>query len=218
MTIRRHTGPQITRPGRDQQGERPARSGWFEHLRWLTYLRGMKIHPSQLEAAGYVQKEALDIREKARREAADLTQRAQAELRLASQQTLSTLRHALESFLQQKALSEPVRAALQQPDTITGLISLVVDRMALSDAGDPTILLAPEEEAQVRDQLNASLQDVLRQQPLIQPYPGIRAGFRIQEHSGQYQLSFTDEDFIAFLMPYLSQEIQQIIRPDHEAG
>ncbi|MCB0695472.1 MAG: DUF3267 domain-containing protein [Lewinellaceae bacterium] len=59
MTIRRHTGPQITRPGRDQQGERPARSGWFEHLRWLTYLRGMKIHPSQLEAAGYVQKEAL---------------------------------------------------------------------------------------------------------------------------------------------------------------
>ncbi|MEZ5031062.1 MAG: hypothetical protein R2787_06665 [Saprospiraceae bacterium] len=163
-------------------------------------------------------REALDIREKARREAADLTQRAQAELRLASQQTLSTLRHALESFLQQKALSEPVRAALQQPEAITGLIRLVVDRMALSDAGDPTILLSPEEEAQVRDQLNASLQDVLRQQPLIQPYPGIRAGFRIQEHSGQYQLSFTDEDFIAFLMPYLSQEIQQIIRPDHEAG
>lgn len=164
------------------------------------------------------EREALDIRENARTEADDLTRRSQAELRLASQQTLSTVRHALETFLQKEALADPVRASLQNPDTIASLIRLVVERMTRSDSGEPTILLSPGDDNLMRGQLMAALQHVLRKEPLIQPYPGIRAGFRIQEQQGGYQLSFTDEDFIAFLMPYLSQEVQQIIRPDHEAG
>lgn len=163
-------------------------------------------------------REARDIREKARTEAEDLTRRTEAELRLASQQTLSTVRHALESFLEKEALGAPVHTSLRQPDTISGLIRLVIERMTWSDTDVPTILLSPEDEAQVSRQLTDSLKEVFKKEPVIQPYPGIRAGFRIVALGGQYQLSFTDEDFIAFLMPYLSQEIQQIIRPDHAAG
>ncbi len=165
---------------------------------------------------GVARDTADDIRDQANRDAEQLLQRARAELRLATEQTLGSVRTALEGLIRKEVLEQPVSAALHQTDALIEVIKIAIQKMDIPKDGEPRILLSPEDESKVGKPLREGLQHLFQKEPMIQPLPGIRAGFRIQNGEGGYQLSFTDEDFIAFLMPYLSKEVQQILRPDHE--
>ncbi len=167
---------------------------------------------------GLARKNAEELRLTASADADQFIQRARAELKLAAEQTLGSVRTALEGLIRKEALEQPVHSALHQPETLTAIIRMAIEKMDIPKDGEPLILLAPEDAANISQPLRASLLELFDQEPLIQPMPGIRAGFRIQKGKTGYQLSFTDEDFIAFLIPYLSKEVQQILRPDHEQG
>lgn len=165
---------------------------------------------------GHARQTAEDLRQSASQDADQFVQRAHAELHLAARQTMGSIRTALEGLIRKDVLEHPVKSVLHEPKTLTDIIRMAIEKMNIPQDGEPRILLSAEDAANVSQSLKESLLALFQKEPLIQPLPGIQAGFRIQNGMDGYQLSFTDDDFIAFLMPYLSKEVQQILRTDDE--
>lgn len=148
-------------------------------------------------------------------QATELTKRTHAELRLVINQALQKLRQNISQLIRQQALDVPLTHALQDPQALVGLLDTVINHLYLNEQGQLHIQLNAAQEDTIRTYLNGKIGETLEKEPFIKPDDSINAGFKIGRVGENYVISFTDDDFTAYISQFMHPEIAKIYQ-DHE--
>lgn len=167
------------------------------------------------EILSAAREEARSILEKARADAEDARKRSAAEISVASQQALSALKQEVVYLMSRSSLKDDVERALDEPADFLEVVKEAV-RSALSGGlGSRDLVVQFPENARktlervaaehMREQLEAGLQ--------LNFAGRFAHGFTIGPKSGEYQVSFTDADFLQFFQGYLKARTRDILFP-----
>lgn len=157
------------------------------------------------------ERQAVDIMAQARDESAAIQRRTRSELHMMSTQARERLRQELESLLRVRIVDQPVKEALKDQDLVRRLILDIAGQV--QPGTDESLSLAlPEETARAwGEAFRQRLQEELGRGLTLHPVPGLKGGFQIGREGQHFRLSFTEEDFQAYLGQFLSREFQDLI-------
>lgn len=168
------------------------------------------------EIVSKAREEAKSIVEAARKESDEARKRSSAEITIAGQQAVSALKQEVVFLMSRSSLRDDVEKVLDEPATFLDIVKEVV-RSSL--AGGLTtrdlIVQFPERArktleniaaAHMKEQLDAGLQ--------LNFEGRFAHGFTIGPKNGDYQVSFTDADFLQFFQGYLKARTRDILFPE----
>lgn len=159
------------------------------------------------------QEQAKEIVEKARKEAEDLKNNTLTEIKITSRQMISTLKEEVENHLMQRSLAPALHSAMEQVEFVQLVIVKAMECFKPAEHNGLSLeLLLPEDyrnrfDKFLEGQLGADLKAGLEVK-----FDGERkGGFKIVNKTEGYQLSFTEEDFMALFEEYARPRIKQLL-------
>jgi V/A-type H+-transporting ATPase subunit E len=145
-------------------------------------------------------------------EANSFKRNIQSEMQLAARQLVSSLKHDIQHIVKAKVIDQPLEQALSNHDTLKALLVEVVKQL---NAPQETLQLnLGTGSVDLKEQLQNEIQRVLNQGIEVKSDSSINLGFKIGPKDGNYLLSFTDEDFKAWLGVYLRKETLEFLREE----
>lgn len=161
------------------------------------------------------EREAAEIRERARADAEELRRNVASEVRLSSEQALDALKQQIRDHLVSGAISAPVRDAFSDDVFVRELI------LTLARSWNPgevdvelAVLLPPNQEESLRSYLSTRSREILEEGFRIGVDRELDRGFRIGPAEGGWLVSFTAEDFEAFLGDFLRPHTKALLFGD----
>lgn len=192
------------------------------------------VHKLYAEGIEKAEIEAVEIVQKAQKQAADIIQQAEiekqalltltqaeaealrnrthAELQLVITRALEKLKQDIAGLIKQKAVDLPVEQALNSNETIAALLPEVVKQLFGGGKGQITIRVAQDKAIYVSQILANQIANVLEQEPVVIPDKSIASGFKIGRTGENYVISFTNEDFKAYIGNFMHPEIAKIFK------
>lgn len=160
--------------------------------------------------------EAEEMLRKAREEAAAIKTRALAEIRLAGDQSLSALRQEIVYLLSRSALEADTHNVLGSADSLLDIIKDAVTPVMRDPAGtrDLAVILPEASRDHLEKVARKRLKEQLDQGMELRFDGRFEHGFRIIPQEGNYQISFTDQDFLSFFQGYLKSRTREILFPE----
>lgn len=159
------------------------------------------------------QEQAKEIVEKARKEAEDLKNNTLTEIKITSRQMISTLKEEVENHLMQRSLAPALHSAMEQVEFVQLVIVKAMECFKPAEHNGLSLeLLLPEDyrnrfdkflEGQLGSDLKAGLE--------VKFDGELKGGFKIVNKTEGYQLSFTEEDFMALFEEYARPRIKQLL-------
>ena len=159
------------------------------------------------------QEQAKEIVEKARKEAEDLKNNTLTEIKITSRQMISTLKEEVENHLMQRSLSPALHSAMEQVEFVQLVIVKAMECFKPAEHNGLSLeLLLPEDyrnrfDKFLEGQLGADLKAGLE----VKFDGELKGGFKIVNKTEGYQLSFTEEDFMALFEEYARPRIKQLL-------
>lgn len=159
------------------------------------------------------QEEAKEIVEKARKEAEDLKNNTLTEIKITSRQMISTLKEEVENHLMQRSLAPALHSAMEQVEFVQLVIVKAMECFKPAEHNGLSLeLLLPEDyrnrfDKFLEGQLGADLKAGLE----VKFDGELKGGFKIVNKTEGYQLSFTEEDFMALFEEYARPRIKQLL-------
>lgn len=159
------------------------------------------------------QEQAKEIVEKARKEAEDLKNNTLTEIKITSRQMISTLKEEVENHLMRRSLVPALHSAMEQVEFVQLVIVKAMECFKPAGYNGSSLeLLLPED---YRDRFDKFLEGQLGadlEAGLEVKFDGdLKGGFKIVNKSEGYQLSFTEEDFMALFEEYARPRIKQLL-------
>ena len=159
------------------------------------------------------QEQAKEIVEKARKEAEDLKNNTLTEIKITSRQMISTLKEKVENHLMQRSLAPALHSAMEQVEFVQLVIVKAMECFKPAEHNGLSLeLLLPEDyrnrfDKFLEGQLGADLKAGLE----VKFDGELKGGFKIVNKTEGYQLSFTEEDFMALFEEYARPRIKQLL-------
>ena len=159
------------------------------------------------------QEQAKEIVEKARKEAEDLKNNTLTEIKITSRQMISTLKEEVENHLMQRSLAPALHSAMEQVEFVQLVIVKAMECFKPAEHNGLSLeLLLPEDyrnrfDKFLEGQLGADLEAGLE----VKFDGDLKGGFKIVNKAEGYQLSFTEEDFVALFEEYARPRIKQLL-------
>lgn len=159
------------------------------------------------------QEQAKEIVEKARKEAEDLKNNTLTEIKITSRQMISTLKEEVENHLMQRSLAPALHSAMEQVEFVQLVIVKAMECFKPAEHNGLSLeLLLPEDyrnrfDKFLEGQLGADLKAGLE----VKFDGELKGGFKIVNKTEGYQLSFTEEDFMALFEEYARPRIKQLL-------
>lgn len=159
------------------------------------------------------QEQAKEIVEKARKEAEDLKNNTLTEIKITSRQMISTLKEEVENHLMQRSLAPALHSAMEQVEFVQLVIVKAMECFKPAEHNGLSLeLLLPEDyrnrfDKFLEGQLGADLKAGLE----VKFDGELKGGFKIVNKAEGYQLSFTEEDFMALFEEYARPRIKQLL-------
>lgn len=173
---------------------------------------------AQAEAAAIVAKakaEAEDILRLAHEDAQGQKGRALAEIRLAGDQALSALRQEVVYLLSRSALKADVDKILDDSNSLMDVVLQAVQAtIARTGKADLEVAFSAEARGKLEKIASARLKEILDKGLEIRFDGRFERGFRIGPKNGDYQVSFTDADFLVFFQGYLKARTREVLFPE----
>ena len=159
------------------------------------------------------QEQAKEIVEKARKEAEDLKNNTLTEIKITSRQMISTLKEEVENHLMQRSLAPALHSAMEQVEFVQLVIVKAMECFKPAEHNGLSLeLLLPED---YRNRFDKFLEGQLGadfKAGLEVKFDGeLKGGFKIVNKTEGYQLSFTEEDFMALFEEYARPRIKQLL-------
>ena len=159
------------------------------------------------------QEQAKEIVEKARKEAEDLKNNTLTEIKITSRQMISTLKEEVENHLMQRSLAPALHSAMEQIEFVQLVIVKAMECFKPAEHNGLSLeLLLPED---YRNRFDKFLEGQLGadfKAGLEVKFDGeLKGGFKIVNKTEGYQLSFTEEDFMALFEEYARPRIKQLL-------
>ncbi len=170
------------------------------------------IQEAQIQAEKRIamaEKKAEDILNEARTEAAQHRRNVEAELKLSIQQAVDALKQEITGLITTETVERPLKTAFSEEDFLKKLILKLTEQW--SPAEDLALELSTEEQKELTEYFQEQTHQVLTKGLEVKPTPGLTNGFRLGPANGGYVLSFTDEDFNAFLGEFLRPKVKQLL-------
>jgi V/A-type H+-transporting ATPase subunit E len=176
------------------------------------------VEKAHVEAAAIVAKaktEADDAIRAAREEALGQKNRALAEIRIAGEQALSALRQEVVYLLSRSTLKADIDKVLDDPKSLLDVVKQAVQAtIARTGTSDVEIAFSTEARGKLESIATTHLKDLLNKGLEIRFDGRFERGFRVGPRNGDYQVSFTDSDFLVFFQSYLKARTREILFPD----
>jgi V/A-type H+/Na+-transporting ATPase subunit E len=152
--------------------------------------------------------EAESILEEAQREAKRLQHSVESELNLKAKQFISDLKAKIEGLLSQKIVETTTKAALADADFMQSAITDVLKHW--KETNDLELILPKG----LEDKLNGAFVRRIKEltpNMTITFESTLNGGFRIAKKADNYQISFSDDDFIEIFKSYLSEQTNKVL-------
>lgn len=152
--------------------------------------------------------EAEGILEEAQRETKRLQHSVESELNLKAKQFISDLQAKIEGLLSQKIIETTTKAALADVDFMQSAITDVLKHW--KETNDLELILPKS----LEDKLNGAFARRIKEltpNMSISFESSLNGGFRIAKKADNYQISFSDDDFIEIFKSYLSEQTNKVL-------
>ncbi|TPV35390.1 V-type ATP synthase subunit E [Paucihalobacter ruber] len=152
--------------------------------------------------------EAESILEEAQREAKRLQHSVESELNLKAKQFISDLKAKIEGLLSQKIIETTTKEALADVDFMQSAITDVLKHW--KETNDLELILPKG----LEDKLNGAFVRRIKEltpNMTITFESTLNGGFRIAKKADNYQISFSDDDFIEIFKSYLSEQTNKVL-------
>ena len=159
------------------------------------------------------QEQAKEIVEKARKEAEDLKNNTLTEIKITSRQMISTLKEEVENHLMRRSLAPALHSAMEEVEFVQLVIVKAMECFKPAEHNGLSLeLLLPEDyrnrfDKFLEGQLGADLEAGLE----VKFDGDLKGGFKIVNKAEGYQLSLTEEDFMALFEEYARPRIKQLL-------
>ncbi|WP_020531304.1 V-type ATP synthase subunit E [Flexithrix dorotheae] len=160
------------------------------------------------EILNQAQNEAKTIVEQARLEAIQLKRSVENELELKGHQFLSDLKEKIANLLSDRIIKINTQEAFADVAFLQSVISEVVKIWNIEE--DFVLILPAELEDKLKGSFARSIQEIMPN-VFIAFENGINRGFRIGRKSDNFQVSFSDEDFVEIFSSYLSEQANKLL-------
>lgn len=152
--------------------------------------------------------EADGILEEAHREVSRLQKSIKSELELKSKQLISDLKAKIEDLLSHKIIETHTHEALADVPFMQSAISDVL--MSWKENDGLELILPKAIEEKLKGAFTQGIKEVAPNLTITFENH-LNGGFRIARKADNYQISFSDDDFIAIFRSYLSEQTQKVL-------
>lgn len=155
------------------------------------------------------EKEAADICQKAASEAEKERIRVRSELQQLGRRTKEGLRADIRQLITARVIQQPVEASFEQ--NLPEILREVIQQLYRDEKGRVEIRLPENTRADLREQLEQAMQQLLQSAPTFGTDARIGSGFSIQRAGDSYVIDFTEADFEAVLAGLMSESLQKLL-------
>jgi len=154
------------------------------------------------------QQEAEKIKKTAHDEAAELKRNTMADLKLAGNQAISSLKQQIKDLLVVKILEKETKDLFVDSKFLKELILSITKNWDQKEGLDLTF------SDDLNDKIDKSFENSIRKEIKdleINFDKKLASGFRIVPHNSSFQITFTDQDFIAFFKPFVRDKAEKVL-------
>lgn len=144
----------------------------------------------------------------AKKEAARISRSTEKELELKGKQLISDLKNEIKSILSDKIIEKNTKGAFADTSFLQSAILEAIKSWQPDE--ELEIVLPKELEKKLKSTFSKSIGSHAKNLTVTFG-DKLTGGFRITEKSGGYQISFTEEDFVALFTPYLNRQIHELL-------
>lgn len=152
--------------------------------------------------------EAESILEEAYRESKRLQLSIESELDLKAKQFISDLKEKIHGLLSQRIVETTTKEALADVNFMQSTIAEVLKHW--KDSNDMELILPKKLEGKIKGAFSRRIHEVAPNMT-INFENNLNHGFRIDKKEDNYQISFSDDDFIEVFKTYLSRQTNKIL-------
>ena len=152
-----------------------------------------------------------EIIKEAERKSEELKKNTITDVRMAGEQSISALKQRVKELVTAKVLEEGLKGAFADTAFLKDLILEVVKKWDISSSNSDVTVYFPESkkadiDAAFEKSIKASIKNAV-----INFDKKLANGFKIVPEGGNYQLQFTDEDFVEFFSDYVKAKTEEVI-------
>lgn len=154
------------------------------------------------------QQEAEKIKKTAHDEAEELKRNTMADLKLAGNQAISSLKQQIKDLLVVKILEKETKDLFVDSKFLKELILSITKNWDQKEGLDLTF------SDDLNDKIDKSFENSIRKEIKdleINFDKKLASGFRIVPHNSSFQITFTDQDFIAFFKPFVRDKAEKVL-------
>ena len=172
------------------------------------------ISNAKKEAEDIVSKakeEAQRIVSEAERKAKDFESNAKSEVARGGEQAISVIKQRIKELVTASVLDEGLKGAFADTNFLKDLILEVVKKWDMNSTDSDVSIYFPEsKKSEINSAFESSIKSSIKN-ATINFDKKLSNGFKIVPDGGNYQLQFTDEDFVAFFSDYIKATTEEVI-------
>ena len=152
-----------------------------------------------------------EIIKEAERKSEELKKNTITDVRMAGEQSISALKQRVKELVTAKVLEDGLKGAFADANFLKDLILEVVKKWDISSGdSDVTVYFPESKKGDIDSAFEKSIKSAIRN-ATINFDKKLSNGFKIVPEGGNYQLQFTDEDFVAFFSDYIKAKTEEVI-------
>ncbi|CCG57842.1 V-type ATP synthase subunit E [Brachyspira pilosicoli WesB] len=152
-----------------------------------------------------------EIIKEAQRKSEELKKNTITDVRMAGEQSISALKQRVKDLVTSKVLEEGLKGAFADTAFLKDLILEVVKKWDIASGNsDVTVYFPESKKADIDAAFEKSIKSAINN-AAINFDKKLSNGFKIVPNNGNYQLQFTDEDFVEFFSDYIKAKTEEVI-------
>lgn len=152
-----------------------------------------------------------EILKEAERKAEELKKNTITDVRMAGEQSISVLKQRIKELVSASVLEDGLKGAFADTNFLKDLILEVVKKWDISSSeGDVSVYFPESKKGDINSAFEQSIKGAIKN-ATINFDKKLSNGFRIVPDGGNYQMQFTDEDFVEFFSDFIKAKTEEVV-------
>lgn len=152
-----------------------------------------------------------EILKEAERKAEELKKNTITDVRMAGEQSISVLKQRIKELVSASVLEDGLKGAFADTNFLKDLILEVVKKWDISSSeGDVLVYFPESKKGDINSAFEQSIKGAIKN-ATINFDKKLSNGFRIVPDGGNYQMQFTDEDFVEFFSDFIKAKTEEVV-------
>jgi len=157
------------------------------------------------------EKQAKELIANSNAQALEQKKNLERELVLTSTQAINALKQQISEAITLNVVKPPIKELFNDKNYIQSLILKVIAEWGKTDQQNLLLMLPETDKAQFETFFKNNLSDELNKQITIEFSNQVKSGFKIGAKADNYQINFSETDFVNFFKAYLRPKTSEIL-------